>query len=103
MVTIHFNKAHKKPMAVEPIQADGLFNEIKNFYEEHLARKPRQSSTAGGLGFQRVSFFVRSDKKGGVSLTLIKPDECRYWIRSLAMRDADQMTSLLLGATASKR
>ena len=103
MVTVRLNRAAQEPIAIEMIDADGLFGELKKFYDEQLSRKVRLSSTGGGLGFQRVAYLVRSDNKGGVSLTLIKPDERRYWLRSLAMRDADQIASLLFCAAAKKR
>ncbi len=103
MVTVHLNKVAQKGVSIEKIDSSALFDELKKFYDEQLTLKTRRSMIDGGLGFQRVAYLVRSDQKGGVSLTLIKPDERRYWLRSIAMRDADQVASLLFKAADKKR
>jgi len=30
-----------------------------------------------------------------MNLSIVKPDECRYWTRSMAMRDADQLANAI--------
>jgi len=102
MVTIRLNTPSQRAISFETINADGLFDELKKFYNEQLTRKTRATAGGGGLGFQRVAYLVRSDKSGMISLTFIKPDERRYWLRSLAMRDADQIAMLLLKTTIKK-
>jgi hypothetical protein len=103
MITVQLNKSTQKGVTVEAIDSSALFDELKKFYDEQLTRKARRSMIDGGLGFQRVAYLVRSDQKGAVSLTLIKPDERRYWLRSIAMRDADQIASLLFKAADKKK
>jgi hypothetical protein len=64
-----------------------------------------RAHVGAGLGFQRVAFLFNTHKEshGRVrSLYIIKPDQRRYWTRSLAMRDADQLSVAILKAAGRK-
>ncbi|MDA1053176.1 MAG: hypothetical protein O3C40_22210 [Planctomycetota bacterium] len=104
MVTLHFDWPGRKPLTVEPIEADGLLDELAKFHRDTLQRKTR-TANGTGLGFQRVAFFFHSHQAehGRVrNLTIIKPDERRYWTRSLAMRDADDLAAAIFKAAGWK-
>ena len=82
---------------------DGL-DELRQLYQDALSPKSRALS-GDGLGFQRVAFLFHSHVEGGrriPSLYIIKPDQRRYWTRSLAMRDADQLAGVILRAASDK-
>lgn len=98
MLTLHFDWPGKELVDVEPIEADGLFDLLSIFHRNVLDKKTR-SPNGEGLGFQRVAFFLHSHQSSGKrikSLTIIKPDERRYWTQSLAMRDADDLSTAIL-------
>lgn len=104
MVTMHFNWPGRRPVSIEPIAADGLLDQLAKFARETLKGK---SAAANGdsLGFQRVAYLFHSvsTNRGRVrSLTIVKPDERRYWTRSLAMRDADDLASAIFKAAGWK-
>jgi len=105
MVTIHLDWPGKEPLTTQPMDADGLLDQLAKLHSEQLKKKPRASSSEG-LGFQRVAFFFHPSREAGaraMNLTIVKPDECRYWTRSMAMRDADQLTSAILKASERKK
>ena len=104
MVTLHFDWPGRKPLTVEPIEADGLFDKLAKFHRDTSQRRTR-TANGTGLGFQRVAFFFHSHQAehGRVrNLTIIKPDERRYWTRSLAMRDADDLAAAIFKAAGWK-
>ena len=95
MVTFHLDAADRVAMVIESMESDGLLDQLARFHSGQLKRKTRDA-TGSGLGFQRVAyFFHRNHKDGVMSLTLVKPDECRYWTRSMAMRDADELAEAI--------
>lgn len=104
MMTLHFDWPGRKPLTVEPIEADGLLDELATFHRDTSQRGMRTANSTG-LGFQRVAFFFHSHQAehGRVrNLTIIKPDERRYWTRSLAMRDADDLAATIFKAAGWK-
>jgi hypothetical protein len=104
MVTIHLDWIGRDPLTIEPIAADGLLDRLASFHRDVLAKRAR-SATGEGLGFQRVAFFFhahRADHGRVPNLTIIKPDEYRYWTRSQAMRDADELAAAIMQAAGGK-
>ncbi|MEK6258076.1 MAG: N-6 DNA methylase [Planctomycetota bacterium] len=104
MVTLHLDWQGRPPMTIEPIAADGLLDQLGAFHRDVLSKKVR-SATGDGLGFQRVAFFFHSHQVNHVrvrNLTIIKPDEYRYWTRSQAMRDADELAASIMKAAGRK-
>jgi len=100
MVTIHLASSERTSVSYETIEADGLLDKLVEFHSDQLKQKPR-NATGSGLGFQRVAYLFHSSREGGkpmMNLTIVKPDECRYWTRSTAMRDADQLASAIAKA-----
>lgn len=100
MVTLSFDPAEATSSAlnVERITADGLLDRLSTLHRE-LLTSGRSAGSQPGLAFGRVAFLfhTHSSERGRVrSLTIIKPDERRYWSRSQAMRDADEIAAVIL-------
>ena len=105
MVTLHLDWVGRSPLMIESVADDGLLDKLGGFHRDILARKV-QSPSGGGLGFQRVAFFVHSQRNKHVCVrhvTIVKPDEYRYWTRSQAMRDADELAASIMKAAGRKR
>jgi len=105
MVTMHFDLPGTPPLTIQPMEADGLLDQLAAFHREQLEKRPRAAGDHG-LGFQRVAFLFQPSRQAGargMNLTIIKPDERRYWTRSMAMRDADHLAAAILEAVAHKR
>jgi hypothetical protein len=101
LVAIHFDWPGRKLLTVDLISKEGLFEKLRLLYKDALSPKSRALS-GDGLGFQRIAFLFHSHVEDGrriPSLYIIKPDQRRYWTRSLAMRDADQLAGAILHAT----
>lgn len=104
MVTLHLDAEGRDPLTYERMTTDGLFDELSRFHRDVLGKKVR-SVNGAGIGFQRVAFFFHAhqEKSGRVqNLTIIKPDEYRYWTRSQAMRDADELAAAIMKAAARR-
>lgn len=106
MLTIHLDSLEKTGVHSESIEADGLLDQLAKFHTDQLKQKPRDA-TGNGLGFQRVAYFFHPSRESGrrvMNLTIVKPDERRYWTRSMAMRDADQLAvSIVKAAGGAKK
>jgi hypothetical protein len=105
LVAIHLDWPGREALTVEPMDKNAILRELRLLYKNALSRKSRALS-GEGLGFQRVAFLFHSHVEDGrriPSLYIIKPDERRYWTRSLAMRDADQLAGQALLAPNHKR
>ncbi len=100
MLSLQFDSPKGDDVNVERIEADGLLDKLSDFHREALQSSGRPQN-GDGLGFQRVAFLLHShgiERPPIRTLTVIKPDECRYWTRSLAMRDADELSFAILKA-----
>lgn len=105
MLTIHLDSVKKTGMNLAAIEVDCLLDKLAEFHTDHLKQKPR-NATGSGLGFQRVAWFFHPTRENGkrvMNLTIVKPDERRYWTRSMAMRDADQLAVAILQAAGQSR
>jgi hypothetical protein len=105
MLTIHLDAPHRDGVKIEQMEADGLLDELAKFHAEQLKQKIRDA-TGGGLGFQRVAYLFQSARENGnrvMNLTIVKPDERRYWTRSMAMRDADQLAAAIRKAATPRK
>ncbi len=100
MLTIHLDSTERTGVNLDAIEADGLLDQLAKLHTDQLKQQPR-NTTGGGLGFQRVAWFFHPSRENGkrmMNLTIVKPDERRYWTRSMAMRDADQLASSIMKA-----
>ena len=104
LVAIHLDWSGRAPLAIERMDKSKFFDELRQLYHNSLLPKSRALS-GNGLGFQRVAFLFHSHAEDGrqiPSLYIIKPDQRRYWTRSLAMHDADQLAGAILRAAGRK-
>lgn len=104
LAAIHLDWPGRKLLTVEPMDKDALLKELRLLYKDALSPRSRAQS-GDGLGFQRVAFLFHSHVEGRrriPSLYIIKPDQRRYWTRSLAMRDADQLAGAILRAASHR-
>ena len=93
MLTIQLDSPDLGSVHVQRMEADKLLDTLAAFHGDQLSGKIRNSKS-GGLGFQRVAYLLHPSHEDGcrtMNLTVIKPDERRYWTRSMAMRDADHL------------
>lgn len=100
MLTIHLDSTERTGVSRECIEADGLLDQLAKFHTDQLKKQPRNAN-GSGLGFQRVAWFFQPSLENGkrvMNLTIVKPDERRYWTRSMAMRDADELASSIMKA-----
>jgi hypothetical protein len=105
MLTVHLDSLDRDGVKIESIEADGLLDKLAEFHNAQLKKKTRDA-TGTGLGFQRVAYFFHPSRENGrrvMNLTIVKPDECRYWTRSMAMRDADQLAAAIRKATPLRK
>jgi type I restriction-modification system DNA methylase subunit len=105
MAAIHLDWPGQEAIKVVSMEAEGLMDKLGKLYAASMEQKVRAPLTGAGLGFQRVAFLFHTHKEahGRVrSLYIIKPDQRRYWTRSLAMRDADQLSNAILKAAGRK-
>jgi len=105
MLTVHLDSPTRDGVQIEPIEADGLLDNLAEFYKDQLTKKPRDA-TGNGIGFQRVAYFLHPSRENGVramNLTIVKPDERRYWTRSMAMRDADELAAAIRRASPPRK
>lgn len=99
MAMFQMNVHGPESVIVERISADGLLDLLTQLHKRQLSRRPIDAG--GRPGFHRVMFFLETRRDGqqpSMSLSVIKPDEVRYWTRSMAMRDADQFAGAIFRA-----
>jgi N-6 DNA Methylase len=92
LVAIHLDWPDREKIVVEQIDSPDLWNNLqelnKKFFETNNA--------GGGILYQRIARVyntVRHGRRTVPTIFLIKPDQIRYWLRSTALRDADEMAA----------
>jgi type I restriction-modification system DNA methylase subunit len=94
LVAIYLNKSIHDGIKVETINSQDLLkrlNQLNNLFIEQP-----NSHTNGGIFYQRVVRLYASTEWQGEQVPtvyLIKPDKVRYWTRSMALRDADEVSA----------
>lgn len=92
LVAVHLDWKNARTR-VAAISSDELRNRLLEF-----DRKLREGKK-GGAFYQRVARHYDTESHGGkrvATVYLIKPDRVRYWTRSMAMRDADEVFADLM-------
>jgi len=105
MITVHLGWHGRDALTIEPIESNDLLDKLASFHNDILESKAL-SATGAGTGFRRVAMFFHSHEssRGRVrNLTIIKPDEYRYWTRSQAMRDADELSAAIMRAASVRQ
>ena len=100
LVAIHIGWEGRSPVERQEIETQELLEILDKCHKQIVGRK------FDGIAYQRVVEVVSTIQyaKGPVpTLFLIKPAQRRYWLRSLAMRDADRLGALVAGLKSSER
>lgn len=104
MIAIHLDWPQRRaPLVKESVPAGQLRREMAKFYKEQFGIRNRQGSPmTSGLGFQRVArLFITHQTENGIKIPTVfylKPDQRRYWTRSQALRDADELAATIIAS-----
>jgi hypothetical protein len=93
LVAIYLNNPDSGGVQIKFIDSPDLMERLENLNKLYLERG---SIEDGGIFYQRVARIYDSIELNGVKIPtiyLIKPDKIRYWTRSMALRDADEVAS----------
>lgn len=104
MVAIHLDWPQRRRLVVkEYMESGGLRRRLAEFYQQQLGVRTREGDPiSSGLGFRRVArlFIVHETSHGEriPTVLFVKPDQRRYWARSLALRDADELAVAIVAS-----
>ena len=93
LVAIHLNRPNCKGVQIEMINSSELLEIMDKLNKMLLEREDTES---GGIFYQRVAKVYASVELNGINIPtvyLVKPDKVRYWTRSMALRDADEVSA----------
>jgi hypothetical protein len=93
LVAIYLNKPDSEGVHIKSIDSPDLMERLENLNKLYIERG---SIEYGGIFYQRVARIYDSVELKGVKIPtiyLIKPDKIRYWTRSMALRDADEVAA----------
>ena len=89
LVAIHLDWTRSSDVVVEPIGCDDLIGRLQRIYSLLV------DDAGEGVSFRRVArVFDVWDIEGRrvPTVVFVKPDQTRYWSRSIALRDADEVS-----------
>jgi len=92
LVGIHLDTPGKAFIKLESIDSPELIKRLKELDKKFL--KSPSGRTNGGIFYQRIARIYDTISIGGrkvPTIFIVKPDQVRYWTRSMAMRDADEI------------
>jgi len=96
LVAIHLDCPGRKGVEVKPLESGDLRSRLLELHRKFLRRENRSSRR---VAFERVARVYDTMTVSGRSVPtvyLIKPDQIRYWTRSMALRDADEVAADIL-------
>ena len=99
LVAIHLNHSTNEEIKTEQIDSHILLERLNNLNELFIAH---QNSNKSGIFYQRVARIYDSVLIDGVqvpTIYLVKPDRVRYWTRSMALRDADEVVADIMASS----
>jgi hypothetical protein len=109
MVAVHLEWPNqRKLIRNEVLSSQRIRVEMADFFQKLMGVRSRSGEPlTGGIGFQRVArLFMTHVAEDGTKIPTViflKPDQCRYWTRSQALRDADDLAIAIQTANASRR
>lgn len=92
LVGIHLETPGKTFIKLESIDSPELIKRLKELDKKFL--KSPSGRTNGGIFYQRIARIYDTISIGSrkvPTVFIVKPDQVRYWTRSMAMRDADEI------------
>jgi len=93
LVAIYLNRPDCHGVYIQTIDSPNLMEHLENLNKLYMKRG---SIEDGGIFYQRVARIYDSVQLDGLNIPtiyLIKPDKIRYWTRSMALRDADEVAA----------
>ncbi|MBE2282440.1 MAG: N-6 DNA methylase [Prosthecobacter sp.] len=109
MVAVHLEWPNQRKLIKHDVMTSkGLLAEMSDFFKKRLGVRSRSGEPlTAGIGFQRVArLFITHSAEDGTkvpTVLLLKPDQRRYWTRSQALRDADELAATIQSAGATRR
>jgi type I restriction-modification system DNA methylase subunit len=98
LVAIYLNKSIHDGVRIEAIDSKSLHDQLNQLNTLFM---DQPDSNTGGIFYQRVVRLYDSTEWQGEQVPtvyLIKPDKIRYWTRSMALRDADEVVADIMGS-----
>lgn len=93
LVAIYLNRSIHDGIKVKTINSQELLDLLNRLNSQFIEQR---DSGTGGIFYQRVARIYASTPFEGEQVPtvyLIKPDKIRYWTRSMALRDADEVSA----------
>ncbi|MEH1940792.1 MAG: N-6 DNA methylase [Nostoc sp.] len=93
LVAIYLNISDHQGVHIESIDSPDLVELLQKLNELCLKKGNTED---GGIFYQRIARVYDSVQLNGLKIPtiyLIKPDKIRYWTRSMALRDADEVAA----------
>ena len=93
LVAIHLDAKRDEDVAIEQIESALLCERLVELDRKFLKANP---PAHGGIFFQRVARVYEETQLRGRAIPtiyIVKPDRVRYWTRSAALRDADEVAA----------
>jgi hypothetical protein len=93
MISIHLNSPEVIGTRVESLRSRALREQLTQFYHQAFARRDQPNF------YHRCARdyeAIRVGEQTVLTVTLVKPDQVRYWTRSMALHDADAVVADLL-------
>ena len=95
MVAIYLNVRDRSTVEIEALESEALQQRLTALYTAMLSTEENKHNF-----YQRCARTYDSVQmslgENGILVNLIKPDQVRYWTRSMALRDADEVVADLL-------
>lgn len=91
LVAIYLGHSTENEIEIEPIKTPQLLAQLDSINKTYI-----DQGNKSGIYYQRVARIYAPTKINGQSIPtiyFIKPDQIRYWTRSMAMRDADEVAA----------
>jgi hypothetical protein len=93
LVAIHLDWPRDEKIVVEPIDSPALCEQLMELDQKWLTAG---QANRGGIFYQRVAMVYsefQDQRRSIPTVYIVKPDRIRYWTRSAALRDADEVAA----------
>ncbi|MEP1079277.1 N-6 DNA methylase [Leptolyngbya sp. PL-A3] len=99
LIAIHLNYFADEEIRTEQINSRLLLERLNKLNELFITH---ENSNKSGIFYQRVARIYDSVLIDGIQIPtvyLVKPDRVRYWTRSMALRDADEVVADIVASS----
>ncbi|MFH1114139.1 MAG: SAM-dependent DNA methyltransferase, partial [Pseudomonadota bacterium] len=101
LVAFYLESPLETEYKIEEINSEDLYRRLGLLHRNLM---DLGSSSSGGIFFQRIARIYDVTNIDGQRVPvvyIIKPDQVRYWTRSMALRDADEVAADIMGWASS--